>query len=243
MREKPPALAGFILGVCHLIVAVPISLQRVPILLESAIFAPCSAQTGRLSLSVILFFSRLVTTPAVVAEFTFNIKGSPFLIGSTFNSSFDPTTCCKSFGSILRSVQMGGSLPGCPTSVPDSWSDFTIEGSSSVMRAMDPPGCASSTLFPPVLMSRILLLRVIHFSTPFSVIGLPGEISTCSPFLRMPCLSAPPRTPPESSLMLVPGLLMSKERATSMSGSLVGSLLGVGICSSMALKMRLMLML
>ncbi len=39
-----------------------------------------------------------------------------------------------------------------------------------------------------------------------------------SPCLSVPCLSAPPRTPPSIFSGVVPGLLMSKLRATNICG-------------------------
>ena len=57
-------------------------------------------------------------------------------------------------------------------------------------------------------------------------------ISIVSPIFRVPCFSAPPRTPPWRSFSFVPGLLMSKLRAIRNSGFSFGDGFDVSILHS-----------
>ena len=60
------------------------------------------------------------------------------------------------------------------------------------------------------------------------------RISIGSPSRRMPRMRDPPTTPPFTSFQLQPGLLMSKDRATSIIGSAAGSRTGSGMVISRA---------
>ena len=70
---------------------------------------------------------------------------------------------------------------------------------------------------------------------PFTT-RLPGATSISSPTFSLPCRRVPPITPPLRSLGAVPGELMSKERATCMTGAalrflLAGSTMAFSIAS------------
>ena len=145
-----------------------------------------------------------------------------------------PTALSSKRTSKLISSVGSGSAPGFPTIFPTKPSDFVKEGSSFVPIASRPPGPASSTCLPPVIIDVISVVILSHsFFPPLSTL-LPGAISISSPTTNFPCKRDPPITPPFKSFGLVPGLLTSKLLATYIKGSLLKSRCGVGILSCMA---------
>jgi len=221
----------------------PINLNLVPTLLEIVTLEPGSAQTGSFSLHLNKSLLKSVTTPTVAAELTFSISASDFFTGSTFRSSTDPTTLSSKCVSRIRSYHTGGSLSLCPTTVPDSLSDFTIAGSRNVSTPIEPPGPTSCTDNPPVFRSAIFVNIGFHIFWFLSSTSYPGLISISSPTFSFPCFSEPPSTPPTIASIFVPGLFMSNDLATNIIGVDFGSLAGVGTVFSIASISKSMFML
>src|SRR3989339_1137585 len=157
------------------IIPYPISLNLVPTLLEIVTLLPESAHTGSFNLHFTLFFDIDCTKPTVAAELTLSINISLGLIGSTFKSSFAPTTLSSKIHSSSKEYHILGSFPGMPTTFPDSLSELTTLGSRSVITATEPPGCNSSTGVDPVIAESIVVnngLATIWFASSTILPGL-----------------------------------------------------------------------
>mmetsp|Transcript_54801 Transcript_54801/g.96051 ORF Transcript_54801/g.96051 Transcript_54801/m.96051 type:complete len:255 (-) Transcript_54801:4019-4783(-) len=130
-----------------------------------------------------------------------------------------------------RTSQIGGNVPGNPTTQPAILSPAHIDGASSVHNDTSPPDTALDKGVSPLLMRttgvckgctlkdlRVMLLPHCCLSSASHM--CPGRISTTSPIRTVPRASEPPMRPPSNSVDApVPGLLPGKDLKACIRGS------------------------